>query len=91
LAAALKNNNLEGTHLTAQDVRNAAAIYGPCIACLQGKMKAPREPTSTAPLATAIGEKIHCDILPIPTSIGGNNFILYCVDDKSDYVVAVPM
>jgi hypothetical protein len=38
-----------------------------------------------------IGENIHCDILPIPTSIGGNNHILYSVDDKSDFIVAVPM
>jgi hypothetical protein len=91
LATALNNNNLEGTHLTAQIVRNVAAIYDSCVVFLLGKMKAPREPTSTAPPVTAIGEIIHCDILPIPTSIGGNSIILCSVDNKCDYVVAVPM
>jgi hypothetical protein len=38
LTTALKNKNLDGTHLTAQDVRNSAAIYGPCVPCLQEKM-----------------------------------------------------
>jgi Reverse transcriptase (RNA-dependent DNA polymerase) len=54
-------------------------------------MKAPPAPTSQSPPASTIGENIHCDILPISTSIGGNNNVFFTVDDKSDYVIAVPM
>jgi hypothetical protein len=54
-------------------------------------MKAPREPTSTSPPASKIGENIHCDIIPIPTSIGGNNHVFFTIDDKSDFVIAVPI
>jgi hypothetical protein len=91
LIKTLKNNNLEGTHLNAQDVRNAADIFDTFVPCLQGKVKVPREPTSQSPPASSIGENIQCDIIPIPTSIGGNNHILFTVDDKSDHDVAMPM
>jgi hypothetical protein len=54
-------------------------------------MRAPPEPPSNSPPAATIGAKVHIDIVPIPTSIGGNNHLLFSVDDKSDFVVAVPM
>jgi hypothetical protein len=54
-------------------------------------MKAPPAPPSKSPPASSIGENIHCDILPIPTSIGGNNQVFLTVDDKSDFMIAVPM
>jgi hypothetical protein len=91
LCKALDNSNLLGTHVTSLDVKNAAIIMGSCIACQQGKMRAPSAPTSISQPAASIGANIHIDIYPIPTSIGGNNFILMTVDELSDYVIAVPM
>jgi hypothetical protein len=54
-------------------------------------MKAHPEHFSRSPQANNIGEKLHMDIIPIPTSIGGNNFILFSVDEKSDNIIGVPM
>ena len=55
---------------------------GPCCACQQGKMKALSAPTSMSQPPLTIGAKIHVDIYPIPTSIGGNNFILMSIDGR---------
>ena len=30
------------------------------------------------------------DIIPVPTSVGGNNHILFTVDEKSDFVIGNP-
>jgi len=44
-------------------------------------MKAPSEKPSESAPAEKIGDNVHVDIIPIPTSIGGNNFILMTVDE----------
>jgi hypothetical protein len=31
------------------------------------------------------------DIIPIPTSVGGNNYILFSMDEKSDYIIGIPI
>jgi hypothetical protein len=54
-------------------------------------MRAPSEYPSTTPPAHSIGEKVHIDILPITTSIGGNNYLLFSVDEKSDFSISIPM
>jgi hypothetical protein len=41
LIRALDNGNIKNTELTSQDVRNALQLLGPCVPCLQGKMRAP--------------------------------------------------
>ena len=55
-------------------------------------MKAPVELSSNSPRAH-IGDNIHMDIIiiSIPTSVGGNNYILFSVDKKSDYIIGIPI
>lgn len=89
LTSALDNGNLPGCHLTSQDVKNASAHLGPCIACLQAKLKSPSEPESSSPPAAAIGDHLHADLIPIAPSIGGNTQLVIAVDEKSDFVVGV--
>jgi hypothetical protein len=91
LFKALDNANLLWTNITAIDIKNASAILGACTACQQGKLRAPTAHTSTSQPSTTIGGNVHVDIYPIPTSIGGNNFILMSVDGRSDFIIAVPM
>ena len=79
-------------YLTAQDLRNARSIFGPCTACLEGKMRAPpRESSNTAP-ANRVGEHLHADLIPLSgPSIGGNTYVLIAVDEKSSYVSMAPL
>jgi hypothetical protein len=92
LQQALDHGLLGPTHLSANDHKNAVSMFGPCIACLEGKMKEPRAPTSNSEPARTIGGMIHVDLIPLPaSSIGGNKFILFSVDEKSAYVYAIPI
>jgi len=81
------NNGAYGlTHLTGQDVRNALSRFGPCAACIEGKMHAPSFRSSQSPPATSIGEHLHADLIPLKgRSVGGNTFILYAADEKSGH------
>ena len=63
LCKSLDNANLLGTHLTSVEAKYAKIIIGQCIACQQGKMKAPSAPTSMSQ------PPLHVDIYPTPTSI----------------------
>jgi hypothetical protein len=89
---ALDGNHFPGTHLTSQDFRNARRVFGDCVACIEGKMRADSErPTSTPP-PEKIGDVIHGDIYPLKSvSIGGNLFLLILVDAKSGYILGIPM
>jgi hypothetical protein len=80
-------------HLTSHDFRNARTLFGPCTACLEAKLKDKATPNlSTTPPAYAIGEHIHCDLIPLTTpSIGNNSFILFAVDEKSGYCIGIPL
>jgi hypothetical protein len=91
LCKALENGNLVPTRVTCQDVKNAKILLGPCIPCIQAKMKAPTEKSSNSPPAEKIGDNVHMDIIPVPTSVGGNNHILFTVDEKSDFVIGIPI
>ena len=51
-------------------------------------MKAPTEKPSNSPPTEKIGGNVHMDIL---TSVGGNNHILFAVDEKSDFVIGIPI
>jgi hypothetical protein len=54
-------------------------------------MRAPKEPSSTTPPATAIGECVHVDIIFLDDkSIGGNNLIVVAVDESSTEVIGIP-
>ena len=84
LCKLLDENMVTDTHLTSTDVRNSRAIHGPCPGCTEGKMTAPREPTSLTPPATRPGQVLHMDfyIYNKPT-LGGNNYALFCTDEKT--------
>ena len=58
LCTALNNGNLEPIRLICQDIRNAKLLLGPCIPCLQAKMKAPFEKPSDSPPAEIIGDNV---------------------------------
>jgi hypothetical protein len=93
LCRALDNRNYPNVELTSQDVRNAEVLYGPCPACLEGKMKADRTPKQSvnAPAPT-IGHTLHCDLIPLrSTSLGGNRVLLFSVDEKSGYIILVSL
>lgn len=92
LIKGLDNGNYV-THLTAQDVRNAIAIHGKCIACIEGKMKAdPTPKESKNPPAPSVGHTLHCDIIPLRhVTIGGNKFLLFAIDEKSAYISLTAM
>ena len=47
LSNSLDNGNFSFCHLTFQDLRNARELYdGPCLACLEGKIKDSSQPSS---------------------------------------------
>jgi hypothetical protein len=69
----LDNGSLGPTHLTSQDLRNIRREWSSCIACMEGKMKAPSEKTSNTEPARSIGEHLYGDMLFLSTiSLGGN-------------------
>ena len=87
----LDNKNYGDCPLTSQDVRNAEALFGPCIACT-AKDKARRILISLSIPAYNIGERLHADLYPLKVkSIGGNTFILLAVDEKSGHMWGVPI
>eukprot|EP01039_Chlorochromonas_danica_P011881 gene11881-13412_t len=47
LCQALDHGSFSHTYLTSQDLRNARALFGPCKACLEAKIRAPAERAST--------------------------------------------
>ena len=90
--AALDGGCFGSIHLTAQDFRNARRIFGACLACAEGKMRAPSAPVSQSEPARAVGEHLHIDILPFSDkSLGGNTCLLFAVDEKSSYYAGIPM
>ena len=38
LSNSLNNGNFSSCHLTSQDLKNARDLFGPCLACLEGKI-----------------------------------------------------
>ena len=59
LSLALDNGNLLPTQVTSQDLKNANLLLGPCIPCIQSKMRAPTERSSDSPHAQYIGQKVQ--------------------------------
>ena len=83
-------NNYFG--LCGKDVLNAIMLFGKCSACAEGKMKAPKKISSKSQPASKVGERLAADIWALGcVSLGGNNCILKLVDEKSAYIILVPM
>jgi hypothetical protein len=59
----LKNNVFSDNHLTVRDYANMEDIFGPCQACIKGKMTAPEAVTKSRPEPAAIGTVVHADIV----------------------------
>jgi len=79
-----------GGDLTYRDVQNSIILFGKCRACMEGSMKAPSKRKSTSRPASKIGWRLAMDLLPLSeTSLGGNNWVLIAVDDKSGYIFMV--
>ena len=79
-------------HLTAQDFRVARKLFGKCIACTEGKMTAPPEPTSLTDPARSPGERCHLDLhfFKVAT-IGGNKLMALVEDEKTSFLIGIPM
>jgi hypothetical protein len=92
LTNSLDNGNFTFCNLTSQDLRNARELYGPCLACLEGKIKDGSQKPSQSEPAQNIGDHLHSDLIPLTnTSVGGNTFILFAVDEKSGYSIGIPL
>jgi hypothetical protein len=85
LKLALTNGLIIGTGLTAQDIDTYRRIYGPCLACMAGKVTKPsyRQPSEEPP-ATRVAQVIHTDLLKLEAPIIGNYMQqLFSVDEFS--------
>jgi hypothetical protein len=90
LRRALDNGNYSDCHLTSTDVRNAKALYGKCLGCLEGKINAPKAIASKSEPARLVGEHLFADLLTFKTpAIGGYKGVVFVVDEKSAYVSAI--
>lgn len=89
---ALDSNLFHNCHLTSNDFRNARSLLGPCPACTEGKMVAPPEPTSLSEPARKIGDRVHCDLIPLKTKcVNGTTVLLYAIDEKSKKETVIPL
>ena len=68
LGAVLDSGSFAGTDLTSADLRVARILYGPCDACIEGKMTASRELTSNAYRDSGVGHTMYWDLLPLMTT-----------------------
>ncbi len=92
LGNALDNGVYPETNVTSRDLAAAADYYGPCTACMQGKMIAdPQHPSDRDPVRE-IGEYVSVDLLPAKSaSLGGNMQMVVSRDRLSSYVMCVPI
>ena len=89
--AALNNGCYAGVNLTGRDVDNSNIMFGPCQACVEGKMVAPGEPSTDNELPSRIGEMICLDLQHVGAddSLGGNSQMLLGRDIHISYGFAV--
>ena len=92
LCIALENGCYPKCTVTAGDVKAAHEIFGPCVACITGKLKLDPQRTSTSEPVRQIGEKVHFDLIPLPgPSLGGNMHIVVALDEFSNYCIGIPI
>lgn len=80
------------SHLTPYDVENAVLLYGPCPACVEGKMRAPPARATVTRGEAYVGEKIYADLLMYEegtVAIGGYTGELFTKDGKSGFLCVV--
>jgi hypothetical protein len=92
LCTALDNGCYPKCSVTSGDVKAAARIFGPCVACIAGKLKLDPQRLSSSEPARSIGEKVHFDFIPLPgPSLGSNMHIVVALDEFSNYCVGIPV
>ena len=75
---------------TSSDLRIARKLYGPCIACDQGKSKADPKLESQRPPPTSIGQRVCMDIVEFrETTAGSNNWSLISMDSLTGWGCSV--
>ena len=75
--------------LTSKDVNNSIILFGRCKACIEGSMNAPPKRRSNSTPAPTVGYILAMDLWPLSeTSLGGNNWGLQGIDEKSGYLFA---
>lgn len=80
----LNHGGYRHTYLTAADFRRARKLFGPCLACQEGKMTAGLDPLTPSPPPGSIGDKVHADLIELPfASVGNVKQLLISVDEKS--------
>lgn len=76
--------------LSPQDFENANKLYGPCNACMMGKMThAPKNQVTNT--TNIVGEHLHADIIFIKGSNGKKNAYVLCVDEASGFLHMVKL
>ena len=84
LGDAFENGLFAGVKLTRKDLDNAYKLFGPCVACMEGKFKLPSEPPSETPPAPTVGHTLNADFYVYKlTTLGGYNYVLIVTDQKS--------
>lgn len=78
-----------GVSLTGGDNKKMRSIYGPCQACLEGKMVAPPEPASENLSAERVGQWLAVDLHRFEEKTIGNNIeCLVGLDECSGFLIA---
>jgi hypothetical protein len=92
LCTALDHGCFPKCSVTSGDVKAALEIFGPCVACITGKLRLDPQRTSMSEPVRHIGEKVHIDFLPLPgPSLGSNMHILIALDEFSNYCIGIPI
>jgi len=92
LVTAVDNHALAGTNVTSADIRNAAALLGPCEACIMGKRRNPSMHPSMAPPATYPGQHLFGDIVPFDgVSIDGDKGMWLCVCEFTGLLTCITL
>ena len=92
LGDAFENGLFAGAKLTRKDLDNAYKLFGPCMACMEGKFKLPSEPSSETPPAPTVGHTLNADFYVYKlTTLGGYNYVLIVTDQKSGAIFHAPL
>jgi hypothetical protein len=88
LTSALDHNVFHDNFLTSRDLAIAYDIFVSCDACVEGKMIAPSEPTSSSAPALSVGHTMSIDFIFFLTpTIGGNVLAVIGRDECSGFIL----
>ena len=91
LGKMLDDGLIAGCDYTAKDLRIARVLFGPCPACVEGKIREDPEPASDTPPHTEVGGNVAMDVFDLGSvTIGGNKAGFLSADEASGLVCFVP-